>query len=146
MNEEAVIRYINDNFADITTQTVTGNTFFFYDPEQKFPFVTLVTNDEYDQISNLNHPEAYRLNIGVSKQTYQALFASRHFPSSEADSLNKEYDFTTQDKIMPHPVYGRQYWVCILNPEQVTFHKIVEPLLTEAYNMAVSKYSKSGKR
>lgn len=141
MNEQAVIQYITDNFADITTQTVTGNTFFFYDPEQKFPFATLVTNDEYDQFSGLKRPEAYRLNIGVSKQTYQTLFDTPHSTQSEVGIVRKEYNFAAVDKLMPHPVYGRQYWVCIINPAPATFQKVVAPLLTEAYNMGVNKYS-----
>jgi hypothetical protein len=43
---------------------------------------------------------------------------------------------------MPHPVYGRMHWICVLNPSNETFEVKVLPLLTEAYNMAVSKYKR----
>ena len=45
------------------------------------------------------------------------------------------------DKLMPHPVYGRMYWVCVLNPSESTFETI-RPLLDEAYEIAVKKYER----
>ena len=39
---------------------------------------------------------------------------------------------------MPHPVYGRQSWVCVLNPSAETFGR-VKPLLREAYEIAVAR-------
>ncbi len=56
------------------------------------------------------------------------------------------YDFTTLDQLMPHPVYGRMYWVCVLNPTNETFETKVRSLLAEAYEMAVSKYNKQAAR
>ncbi len=41
---------------------------------------------------------------------------------------------------MPHPVYGRMYWVCVLNPSKATFAKEVQGLLAEAYALAVDKH------
>src|SRR5437773_10251634 len=54
MDEASITHYIIDTFEGIQTVTADGNTFFFYDPDRKFPFATLVTNDAYDQVSNLN--------------------------------------------------------------------------------------------
>ena len=138
MNETAIIKYITDTFEGIHSVTVTDNSFFFYDPEGKFPFATLMTNDENDQASDLNRPSVFRLNIGVNKDTYQALFGA------ETSSGEKEgdYDFTALDHLMPHPVYGRMYWVCILNPSPATFQRVVQPLLAEAYERDVRKYAK----
>ena len=44
-----------------------------------------MTNDINDQFSNLDRSSVYRLNIGVSKATFQALFGSgkRYFGSVE---------------------------------------------------------------
>ena len=148
MDEASVTQYIIDTFDGVETVTSSGNTFFFYGSERKFPFVTLVTNDDYDQFSNLNRPSVFRLNIGISKKTYNSLFGSRPSPSgaggvADADSIS---DFTALDHLMPHPVYARMYWVCVLNPSDVTFQEVVQPLLAEAYEMAVSKYSKRAAR
>lgn len=143
MNEDAIIQYINSTFDGITSVTVSDNSFFFYDPDQMFPFATLMTNDDNDQASNLNRPGVCRLNIGVSKATYLSLFGTQTAPSKASDVTNdSQYDFTALDQVMPHPVYGRMYWVCILNPSETTFQTVVQPLLAEAYDMAVKKYSK----
>src|SRR5438874_2910288 len=115
MDEASVTQYILDTFDGVETVTSSGNTFFFYGSDRKFPFATLVTNDEYDQTSNLNRPSVFRLNIGVNKQTYQSLFGSGTAPPS-GEGTEGGYDFTALDRIMPHPVYGKMYWVCVLNP------------------------------
>jgi hypothetical protein len=48
------------------------------------------------------------------------------------------YDFTALDTIMPHPEYAAQYFVCILNPSDVTF-ETVRTLLAEAYALAARR-------
>ena len=113
-----------------------GDTFFIYDPEGKlegarqFPFATIVTKDygEFDKASNLNREGVFRLNIGVSKQTFQKLFGGR-----------REHDFTAMDTLMPHPVYAEHHWVCVLNPSDETYATLT-PLLDEAYEVAVRRY------
>lgn len=142
MNEDAIIHFIIDAFEDVQPFTADGNTFFFYDPEHKFPFATLVTNDAYDQVSNLSRPSVFRLNIGISKQTYQSLFGAQTSPSAEDSRDERSYDFTVLDQVMPHPVYGRQHWVCVLNPSTATFQAVVQPLLAEAYDRDVRKHAK----
>ena len=131
MDEAAVVKYITDTFERVETVTASGATFFFYDSERKFPFATLVTNDEHDQASDLNRPGVFRLNVGVSKETFQTLF-----------DPTEKHDFTALDKLMPHPVYGKMYWVCVLNPSPATF-QAVQPLLAEAYELAVRKRSRA---
>ncbi len=46
---------------------------------------------------------------------------------------------------MPHPVYGRQYWVCVINPSVATFAAL-QPLIAEAYALAVAKYEQRAGR
>ena len=121
MNEASITQYIVDTFDGIETVTVDGNTFFFYDPDRKFPLATLVTNDLYERVSNLDRPSVFRLNIGISKQTYRSLFGAQPPASGADDGVEGGYDFTALDQLMPHPVYGRQYWVCVLNPSAATF-------------------------
>ncbi|HKP53172.1 MAG TPA: DUF6194 family protein [Chloroflexia bacterium] len=149
MNEASITRYITDTFEGVDAFTVesTGDTFFFYDPDHMIPFVTLITNDNYDHFSNLNRPSVFRLNIGISKKTYNSLFGSRPSPSGGGGAADDSMtDFTALDQLMPHPVYARMYWVCVLNPGEETFQEVVQPLLAEAYEMAVSKFSKRAAR
>jgi hypothetical protein len=48
---------------------------FFYKSDRKLSFATMIASDyEYDHVSNLNRPGVFRLNLGVSKETFQALF------------------------------------------------------------------------
>ncbi len=71
-------------------------------------------------------------NIGVSPQTFQALFGTSRVDVST-------YDFTALDTIMPHPDYAVQSWVCVLNPSEGTFAQHVRPFLAEAYARAVAR-------
>jgi len=49
-----------------------------------------------------------------------------------------EHDFTALDTLIPHPVYGRNHWVSVLNPSEPTFESI-KPLLHEAHAIAVKR-------
>jgi hypothetical protein len=140
MDETSIREYIARTFAGVDVVDASGGSFFFYDPDHKFPFATLVTSDEYDQASNLSRPSVFRLNVGVSKPTFQSLFGSGSAHSDEGGAEGG-YDFTALDCIMPHPVYGKMYWVCVLNPSEETFKRVQE-LLVEAYDMAVRKRAK----
>lgn len=142
MDETSIFEYITGTFEGVQTVNAMGATFFSYDPEHKFPFATIVTNDEHDQVSNLNRPSVFRLNIGISKPTFQALFGSPILRASVEDLIASGYDFTALNQLMPHPVYGRMYWVCILNPSTASFDEVIKPLLAEAYTIAVRKHSK----
>ena len=133
MTQESIIKYISETFDKAQTVSADGNTFFFYGAERNFPFATLVTNDLYDSFSDLNRPSVFRLNIGVGKQTFSSLFGS--------DAAENNFDFTALNLIMPHPVYGKMHWVCVLNPDQETF-QTVRQLLAEAYDKFVQKYSR----
>jgi len=155
-------RYITNTFEGVDVvegAETSGNSFFFYNPDPtvpadyNFPTMTIVTSDMYDQFSNLDRPSVFRLNIGISKALFRSLFGKPRLPSdreNEAESGDKrddgDYDFTTLDQVMPHPVYGRMYWVCVLNPSDDTFETKVRPLLAEAYEMAASKYDRKAAR
>lgn len=153
MNEAEISRYIIETFEGVDVVMASGDSFFFYNPDKnvppdhRFPFVTLVTSDINDQFSNLNRPSVFRLNIGIGKQTFRSLFGNPSLPAygasaAESGDTSSDYDFTALDQVMPHPVYGRMYWMCVLNPSDQTFETQVRPRLTEAYEMAVSKYKR----
>ena len=139
MDEAWVREYLLASFADIGVTDAGGDSYFFTDPKKLHPFATLVTSDAHDQVSDLNRPGVYRLNIGVSKQTFGTLFGSER-----ADAGAGGFDFSTPDRLMPHPVYGKMYWVCVLNPGAATF-EAVKGLLAEAHEAGVRKRSKHAK-
>ncbi|MES2597767.1 MAG: DUF6194 family protein [Verrucomicrobiota bacterium] len=147
MTEIEITRHITDTFPGVdvlvgskeagSPEVAWGDIFFSYDPdgtlapEKKFPFATIVTKDygDFDAASNLNRQGVFRLNIGVSKASFEATVSG------------EEHDFTALDKVMPHPVYGKMFWLCVLNPSQETFRAVVQPLLAEAYQRAAQKIS-----
>jgi hypothetical protein len=139
MDEMSIREYIVTSCPDIGITDANGDSYFFTDPEKMFPFATLVTSDAHDQVSDLNRPGVYRLNIGVSKQTFSHLFGP-----DRADAGEVEYDFAALDRILPHPVYGKMYWVCVLNPGAGTL-ETVKGLLAEAYEAGMRKRAKTAK-
>jgi hypothetical protein len=146
MNETAITQYITETFPGVDVvvasresgapEVAWGDSFFFCGTERTYPmpFATIVTKDygDFDCASNLNRPGVFRLNIGISKETYRSLFG-------EAET---GHDFAALDQLLPHPVYAAQSWICVLNPSAETFAR-VRPLLAEAYTLAASR---SGKR
>ena len=149
MELEAITHYIKDTFDGLDVVEASGDVYFFADPDgtsdpsRRLPFATIVTSDAYDQFSNLDRPCVFRLNVGLSKDTFRTLFpaASPSNPDQQTDHL----DFSVLDRIMPHPVYGNMFWVCVLNPSDSTFAE-VRPLLAEAYAVALARHHRSRRR
>lgn len=118
--------------------------FFFFDPgpgqevDQRLPFATIVTDDAHDPASNLSRPGTYRLNIGVTRETYERLFGPPPPASREMPVVETGHDYTRLDHLMPHPVYSPLSWVCVLNPSEATFWA-VQPLLDEAQAVAARR-------
>jgi hypothetical protein len=151
MNEASITQYITESFDGVHAADAWGYTFFYYNPGSKLPdeiyFASLMNkDDDYDNFSNLNRPSTFRLNIGLSKATYRSLFGAPPSRLSKEVSQEREversYDFTALDQVLPHPIYGRQYWVCVINPSDETFQRVIQPLLAEAYEVAVGKFEK----
>ena len=135
MDQAAIVQHIQNNFDGVDVVEANGDYFFFYDPgrdlpkDHRFPFATLVTSDRYDQFSNLNREGVYRLNVGVGKETFRSLFPD---PSAT-------HDFAALERLMPHPVYGNMYWICVLSPSDATFEQ-VKPLLVEAHQVSARRH------
>ena len=120
---ESITSYIVETFPGVDIIANDFGTFFSLDPETHWPnFATLVTNDSNDDASNLSRPGVFRLNIGVSRGTFERLVGADVDP-----------DYTALDCLLPHPVYARQHWLSILNPSSQNFEDVVKPLLAEGY-------------
>jgi hypothetical protein len=140
MDQGAIRSFIASEFRDVDVQIAApddgspeiawGDTFFIHhEDKHRFPFATIVTKDygDFDNLSNLNREGVFRLNIGVSKETFQSLFAG-----------DDPHDHMALDRLMPHPVYASNHWVSVLNPSDETFASL-RPLLEEAYGIAAAR-------
>jgi hypothetical protein len=145
VDQEGIIRYVEETFAGVEVLRPVdglgaGDTFFFYDPRRdrdparRLPFATIVTKDYagFDEASQLYRPSVFRLNIGVTRDTFRSLFGT----PAGGGTTGTGHDFAALDRLMPHPAYGEQWWVCVLNPGRETFDA-VKPLLADAYAKAV---------
>jgi hypothetical protein len=139
-------RYICETFDGVNAVEGSGDTFFLYDPdgdlpaERQIPFVTIVTGDHYDSVSELDTPGAYRLNIGVTKATYAAWFGAAPTQRDADGVLETGYDHAAVDTVIPHPIYASQHWVSVVNPGEATLDT-VRTLLAEAHRFAARKYA-----
>ena len=124
-------RYILETYPDTIVAAIEGGTFYSCDPANFPNFATVVTSDAFDDASNLSRPDAYRLNIGLSRDTFQGLVGDQADP-----------DYTALDRLMPHPVYAKQHYVSILNPSAATFEEVIKPLLEEAHARTAAQYAR----
>jgi hypothetical protein len=90
---EAITQLILETYPATDVVTIEGGAFFSLDAEKHFPnFATIVWTDDFDQASNLSRPGAFRLNLGVSRATFERLVGSDTAP-----------DYTATDRLVPHP-------------------------------------------
>ncbi|CAM4516608.1 DUF6194 family protein [Corallococcus exiguus] len=126
---EALAEYIQDAFKDVHMDTSTPDLFFFAGDERKHPFATIVTRDtEFDHHSELDRDEVFRLNLGLSKESFQKLFPQ----------LDPNVDYTDLDVLLPHPAYSRMFWLSVLNPSHETL-RLLRPYLKEAHSIQVNR-------
>ena len=137
-------QYLRETFPGIRTQEANGDTFVTYDPDgdlpadRWLPFATIVTGDNYDTVSDLSRPGAYRLNMGLTKQAYTAHLGTAPTERDAQGVLVTDADYTARDTLMPHPFYGNQHWASVINPD--TTLTTTKELLADAYGFAVRKH------
>ena len=154
MTESEIVQFVTETFeglavvvaseADGTPEAAWGDTFFYYDPDgsepadRRIPFATIVTSDYegFDTESDLNRPGVFRVNAWVSKATFLDLFGR---------DWQAGHDFAALDTPLPHPIYGAQSWVSILNPGPAT-SELTKTLLTEAHARAVARHERRAAR
>ena len=112
---------------NVQREEAFGYLFFFVGDDHRLPFVTIANSDhDYDNVSNLNREGVFRINIGVSKETFKNLISG---PSSEP------VDYSVLNVFLPHPEYSRQHFVCILNPSGENV-ETTKKLIVEAHSIA----------
>src|SRR5689334_23123648 len=115
-----------------------GYVFFFVGDGHLLSFVTIADADnEWDSVSNLNREGVFRINIGVSRETFDQLIG-------EADA-NNPVDYSLLNTFLPHPEYAKQNFICILNPAGGNVEKTKE-LIREAHAIATKRMQRKVKK
>lgn len=110
-----------------------GYVFFFVGDDHRLSFVTLANSDnEYDRVSHLDREGVFRINIGVSKATFDSLLGAY---------AAENVDYSVLNVFLPHPDYAKQHFVCILNPAQANV-EITQQLIVEAHSIAAARLLK----
>jgi hypothetical protein len=134
---EAISRTIRETWPETDVVEALGAAFFSLDSEKHWPnFATIVTTDEHDMGSPSNlsaRPDVYRLNIGVSGETFNRLVGSVTEP-----------EYAALDTLFPHPVYAAQHWISILNPSWATWNDTVIPLIASAHDRLAAQRARHG--
>ena len=146
MNRDEIINKVQNEFEGLVVNKNWGEVGLFYNPDNILAKgVYLLTFKEKDgpndKASNTNRDGIFRINIGITKETFVKLFGERPARPKAGQIINMPFDFTELNKIMPHPVYGWMSWIGVLNPDKETFEKLL-PLINEGYNLALKKYDK----
>ena len=127
-----IVQYIRDTYPDSDLVEAMNAYFFSVDAEEHWPnFATLVTTNEHDDASELDRPGVFRLNLGVDRPTFEQIAAAEPDP-----------DFAAFDRLLPHPVYGQQLWISILNPTHYTFERTVIPLIALAHDRLAATHAR----
>jgi hypothetical protein len=135
MQADDIARHLLETFPGIGTDTTTPDTFFYAGEDRRLPFATLVTRDnDYDNASRLDRPGTFRLNLGIGRETFRALIDD-----------GQPHDLTTLDVVMPHPTYGKMFWICVVNPGPETFERL-KPLMVEAHALAARREARLAER
>lgn len=139
MTIEEIKNYILENFKSIKLLEANEDLFFMHENNDKLPFATIVTKDNgYDNFSNLDREGYFRINIGIDKKIFNAMFKEMTNEKRLEAYLDLGIDYTREDIIQPHPTYGSLYWICVVNPSDKTFERLKEYL-----NISYIKISKN---
>jgi len=129
MNQLEVEAFVA-KLANVQREENFGYIFFFVGDDHRLAFVTIGHSDnEFDSVSNLNREGVFRVNIGVSRETFKSLLG---------DDDSENVDYAVLDVFLPHPHYAKQHFVCILNPSQENV-EITKKLIVEAHSIAASR-------
>lgn len=94
-----------------------------------FPFATIIVQDQpgFDDRSRLDRPGAFRVNMRVGRDRAAQLLGAP--PATlDVDAI----DLAEADRVLPHPTYAPQGYVCVVNPGVATSELVLQ-LLREAH-------------
>jgi hypothetical protein len=132
MDQSEVEAFV-EGFDNVQRAEKFGYTFFFVGDDHIVPFLTIADSDsDYDNVSNLDREGVFRINIGVSRASFQTLLG---------ESASESVDYSALNLFLPHPDYAKQHFICILNPSGATV-EITKNLIAEAYAIAAARFAR----
>lgn len=136
MNKSEVLEFVS-KMDNVQQEENYGYTFFSIGDDNLLPFVTLADSDnEYDSVSNLNREGVFRINIGVSRETFTSLIG---------DYNSDDIDYSALNVFLPHPDYAKQNFICILNPSQDNVEK-TKTFIREAHANAKKRLERKSSK
>ncbi len=91
------------------------------------------SDNGYDKISYLDREGVFRINIGVSKETFKSLLG---------DATLEPTNYSVLNVFLPHPDYAKQHFVCILNPLGENI-ETTKKLIVEAHSISAARLSRN---
>ncbi|HEY6743743.1 MAG TPA: DUF6194 family protein [Lapillicoccus sp.] len=123
-----------------------GDSFVYYDPpgtdpetaDRRFPFATVVVKDYpgFDEASQLDRDGVFRVNVNVGRRRFEELVG---YPPSQHGDRRDAHDYAAVDTVLPHPAYGQQAWVSVVNPGERT-SDLVRTLLVDARDRTAARH------
>lgn len=136
MNQSEVEVFV-ESLKDVQREENFGYIFYFVGDDHRLSFVTIANSDnDYDSVSNLNRGGVFRINIGITKKTFESLLG---------DYSPEDIDYSALNMFLPHPDYAKQHYVCILNPAGGNV-ETTKQLIVEAHSIAAARLSKKSPR
>ncbi|MFZ0548498.1 MAG: DUF6194 family protein [Candidatus Promineifilaceae bacterium] len=135
MNQAEVEAFIEE-LENVQQTENYGYLFYFVGDDHRLPFVTIANSDnDYDSVSNLGREGVFRINIGVSRETFDNLI-----PNSTTEPI----DYTILNTFLPHPDYAKQNFICILSPSGGNAEK-TKTFIKEAHTIAAVRFQRQTK-
>jgi hypothetical protein len=152
LDAPSLVAAIERECPGVVTSQGSGDWFLFYDPdgltipEERFPFLTVVTGDRYDAASRLDRDaRTYRVNLGVDREAYEERLGTAPRQAAGYEVLDAGVDYTATDVLMPHPFYAPLHWVCVVDPAE-RVRKDLAALVDSAYALAARRYANRRRR
>ncbi len=146
MNSEEILNYCLENLSDTVLVESYGEKGIYYNPNNVLKrgiyILTIKENDgKNDKSSKLYRPNTFRVSLGLQKNTFSKLFGIPPKRPKAGMTIDMDFDFSSIDQLLPHPVYAWMSWICVINPTNETF-EILKPLINESYEFAKEKFHK----
>lgn len=144
MNPDEILQALVDEYDGVVLTEAWGERGVFYNPRETLArgtyFVTVKDHDgPNDTASALDREGVFRVNFGLSEETYRSLFGDPPVRPPKGGVVDTGHDFTALDELLPHPTYGWSHWVCVLNPSRETFAEL-RPHIDESYERAQAQF------
>jgi hypothetical protein len=128
MTQQEVIQLLRDEFPDAVVLVIEDAAFFSLDESHWPNFATIVWSDRHDvdAPARLDREGVFRLNFPLPPQEFKRLVGGMADPD--------DIDFSAFDTLLPHPTYGKQRWVGMVNPSHATLRDVALPFIRAAHD------------